>query len=250
MPTPASSSFERWFPGVPSHGTTPALLCLSGAGGGPGEFRAWTPALAGRVRVAAVALPGRERRVGEDPRLPLPELVAQLSDAATPLLAQPFALLGYSLGAMIMYEVARALPQHHRANLVHLFVGAQAAPSRPQTDCARSTDSDDTLIDYLRGLGGTPEEILRSRPFMRPYLACLRADLEIAERYRYTGPAGLECPLTLFSGRRDHTTTAADLSPWEQETRATFRHVELPGGHFSIRTDQEAILQEITEALT
>lgn len=243
------SAFERWFPGATALPTHPALLCLAGAGGGPNEFRGWPDALSGQAHVVPIALPGRERRVREPSYTAIPDLVNQLTTQAAPLLSRPFALFGYSLGALVMYELARSLPRRYQHNMLHLFVGGQAAPSWPQTDNARSHHSDDELIAYLRELGGTPEEILRSRTFMRPYLSCLRADLRLAESYLYTGPACLRSPLTLFTGLRDPVTDPRALPAWAQETKGSFRHVQLPGDHFSLREDRDLLITEIVRDL-
>lgn len=246
-----SDTFRVWFPAMAPRRQdgTPAVLCLAGAGGGPSEFHDWQSLLGEDVEVAAVALPGRERRITEPPGLPLNTLVAQVIDAAGPLLERPFALYGHSLGALLMYEVARALPDPSKGNLRHLFAGGQAAPSRPQFDALRSERSDDELVDYLRQLGGTPEEILGSPAFMRPYLRCLRADLAIGERYAYPGPAALDCPVTLFQGAQDTGVPAEWSAAWARETTGAFRVVTLAGGHFSLRSDRQVIVEEIARGL-
>jgi medium-chain acyl-[acyl-carrier-protein] hydrolase len=243
------SAFERWCPGASAQTSLPALLCLAGAGGCPSEFRSWSEAMSGQTQVIPIALPGRERRIRETPYEVLPDLITELTAEAAPALARPFALFGYSLGALVMYELARMLPPDHQRNLLHLFVGGQAAPSWRQTDRARSCHSDDELIAYLRALGGTPDEILNSRTFMRPYLACLRADLALADGYLYAGPARLSCPLTVFAGRRDPATDPTSLPAWAQETHGAFRFVQLPGGHFSLRTDRDLVIAEIARSL-
>lgn len=243
------SAFERWFPGAAAQTNLPALLCLAGAGGFPNEFRSWSDALSGQAHVVSIALPGRERRIRETPYTALPDLIRELTAQAAPFLVRPFALFGYSLGALIMYEMARSLSPHHQSNLLHLFVGGQAAPSWPQTDCARSCASDEELIAYLRDLGGTPDEILDSRAFMRPYLSCLRADLALAEGYLYAGPARLRCPLTLFVGLEDPATDPTSLPAWAQETDGAYRVVQVHGEHFSLRSDRDLFIAEVARGL-
>ncbi|MET8797150.1 alpha/beta fold hydrolase [Nocardia sp. NPDC004568] len=244
-----NSRFEFWFPGASLDRRGRPLLCLAGAGGGTGEFRLWHAALADSANVVPVLLPGRERRIRETTYTSVPALADDLVEAAGPILTRPFSLFGYSLGALIMYEFARRVPVRLQANLTQLFVGGQPAPSRPQTDSARSHHTDDQLVEYLDRLGGTPTELLRNRSFMRPYLSCLRADLKLAETYRYVGPAKLSCPLTAFAGSQDEYTDRRTLPAWKSETTGEFRIVELPGGHFTLRSDRNLLLTEIDNTL-
>src|SRR5262245_37468194 len=81
------------------------LFCLPYAGGGASAFRIWADELPSTVEVCAIQLPGRETRLREPPFTRLNPLVEQLGDALAHYLTKPFAILGYSLGAVIGFEL-------------------------------------------------------------------------------------------------------------------------------------------------
>ncbi|MFC7723135.1 thioesterase II family protein [Nonomuraea recticatena] len=84
------------------------LFCLPYAGGGSVEYQQWADLLPATVEVAPVHLPGRERRIRQQPYTVMKELVADLADGLEPYLDRPYALFGYSLGAWVAFEVARS----------------------------------------------------------------------------------------------------------------------------------------------
>jgi surfactin synthase thioesterase subunit len=237
----------RWFPSMGDAGPEgPLVLCVNGAGGGTAEFRQWTDMAAGRAWFVPVVLPGRERRIAEPLPTRLPDLVADLAAAVARLPDRSVSFFGYSLGALITFELSRALPSTVR----HLFVGGQRPPNLPQGDPVVSTASDDELTAYLRDLGGTPGELLADAHFMRHYLRWLRADMSLAEGYRHEPGSTVACPVTLFTGASDHTSDAGDWAGWRSMTRAAFTHVRMPGGHFFLRSEGRAIVDHVCRTLT
>lgn len=244
------SGHSPWFPrGLSVPDGLPVLFCLAGAGGGPLEFARWPTAFAGKAAVVPIALPGRERRISEPVPSSSTEVANQIITAASSFMDRPFVLYGHSLGALLMYEVAAALPGELADNLRHLVVGAQQAPEWPQVYELFSTRTDDQLIEYLRNLGGTDEEILSSAAFMKPYLSCLRADMAIAENYRYRGPAELPCPVSVLIGTEDAEVRPGHLGGWARETRAGSNIVSLPGGHFNLRTHSQDVISSLLAVL-
>ena len=95
-----------WFPIV--RGDAPRLFCLPFAGAGVWPFRRWAEQLPD-VSLVPVLLPGREMRLHEKPFESMAALIAALEREIAPLLARPFALYGHSMGAVIAFELARAL---------------------------------------------------------------------------------------------------------------------------------------------
>ncbi|MEU8380852.1 thioesterase domain-containing protein, partial [Streptosporangium sp. NPDC048865] len=93
------------------------LFCLPYAGGGSVEYQQWADLLPEAVEVVPVHLPGRERRFREAPHTAMDGLVAELAGALAPHLGRPYALFGYSMGAVV---VEMGLPGRSDLGAVHI----------------------------------------------------------------------------------------------------------------------------------
>ena len=99
---------ERWFVNMTpkfEHGVR--LLCVPNAGGGTALFRTWPKHLPPNIGVFPVILPGQGSRLYEHPPTETETIIEDLCCALTPYLSEPFALFGYSMGALIAFELAR-----------------------------------------------------------------------------------------------------------------------------------------------
>lgn len=85
----------------------PVLLCLPPAGTGAGLFRNWARIAPNTMTVHSVALPGREKRYNEPPPLSIDALADQLAMKLEPYVGGRYAFFGYSMGALVGYEIAR-----------------------------------------------------------------------------------------------------------------------------------------------
>src|SRR5437764_15252250 len=100
------------------------LFCFPYAGGGGSLFRAWSREAPQSVDVCAIQLPGRETRFAEPAFTDVALLVERLYSTMLPLLNIPFVFFGYSMGALIAFELARTLQGQSGLGLKHLFVAA------------------------------------------------------------------------------------------------------------------------------
>lgn len=139
----------------------PVVLAVPYAGGSAQSFFAWKPLLDGQLTLLALELPGRGRCYGQ----PMPSSLLALADGLVQTLVtegvQPDLLFGHSLGALIAFELLRALRRRGRSLPAAALMSGRIAPSHPRTFGLPRFGRED-LVEYLRDLGGTPDSVLNN----------------------------------------------------------------------------------------
>jgi surfactin synthase thioesterase subunit len=132
---------------------------------------------------------------------------------------------------------------------VHLYVSAARAPQVPDPEPPIHRLPEPRLIDKLRAMNGTPEEMLRDRDAIALYLPIVRADFSLIETYIHQTEPPLDCPLTVFGGERDETVNKDALVPWQSQTRRDFSLEMFSGDHFFIQHSRAELLTVLTQQL-
>lgn len=226
------------------------VFCFPYAGGTTRIYRHWSEYAAGSIEIIPVQLPGREMRMNEAPFCRMDALIDALVYFLGAELAQgPFALLGHSMGGKIAFELARALEARQGPAPVHLFVSGTGAPQLPERGPRVHHLNDAALVDELRRMGGTPEEILSNQWVMQVLLPFIRADYTLSETWQYTPGEPLHCPITAFGGKQDPDLSWSEIDAWRTVTTQQFRTRMFNGDHFFIHAYVPEIVRELEESL-
>ncbi len=226
------------------------LFCFPYGGVGPSIFRAWPRDLGPGVELYAVQLPGRESRFREPLFTRLANLVHPVADALRPYLDVPFALFGHSMGALIAFEVARELRRRQAGAAVHFFASARRAPQRPEPFPPIHEWPDSAFVDEVRRrFDGIPDAVMKEPELLGLLLPALRADFAMLETYVYVDEDPLECPISVFGGLEDRTTSHADLAAWREQTRGGFTLEMFPGNHFFLQNAQGPLISAVSRTL-
>ncbi|MEU6311426.1 thioesterase domain-containing protein [Streptomyces sp. NPDC047014] len=211
------------------------LFCFPHAGGDATAYVPLARALAPAAEVWALRPPAR----GGRSRHPMPAdfdaLVAAVTAALDPHLTGGaggrFAFYGQSLGALLAYEVARALPAERRPELL-VAVGA---PSPAEWSERESRDLDAAALLRLTGL----DESVRAEPQLAELaLGTLRTDLAVSATYRHRPHAPLGTAIHALAGAEDPMLATTGLGGWAAHTRAAFEQRVVPGGHLLATVDR------------
>ena len=221
------------------------LFCFPYAGGTAAIYRPWADVLPPDIELNAIQLPGREWRVKEPPIDSLDVLLSELMTAIAPSMDIPFAFFGHSLGALVSFELARALRREDRMQPAHLFVSAYRAPQLPNDEPQLRDATEEELVTVLRHIRGTPDDVLGNSDLMELLLPALRADFAIAGRYEYVDEPPLSAPISVFGGLGDAIFDHRKLEPWAAQTTGAFKLRMMPGSHFFINEGVDLLLRSV-----
>lgn len=225
------------------------LFCFPCGGSGASLFRDWAEHLPPEIEVCPVQLPGRENRYSEPLFTELEPLIQTLAQIQA-FEERPFAFFGYSMGALIGFELARELRRQNKSSPVHLFVAAYRAPQLATPLPHLTVDvSDSAVMEELRLAGGMPDWILQNERIMQKLLPTIRADMELVKTYTYSPETPLNCPIYAFGGTEDDLVSRSQLSAWREQTRSSFALQMFPGNHFFINEKRELFFEILSKQL-
>jgi medium-chain acyl-[acyl-carrier-protein] hydrolase len=205
------------------------LFCFHHAGGSAAVFREWPRLMPAVIEPVAVQLPGRADRFTETPFDSMPELVAALTGELAPLLGQPFAFYGLSMGAKIAWALAHRFRDLALPAPSALYLASTASPG---LDGQHPFRWQDDIVGYLRLMGGTPPEVFDQPEFLDSMLPMVRADLTLVDSFRFRPAVPLDMPIHAFAGAQDAEGGPERMSGWRSETRGRFDLDVVKGGHF------------------
>lgn len=226
------------------------LLCLPYSGASAMVYSRWRRKVPQWLHVQPVELPGRGARFDQPLHTDMRALAMQLAQELKPQIKAPYALFGHSLGALLACEIAHALRALGCPEPVALFASGTAAPTM-RADYDRGfaePKTDAQLIEQLRTLNGTSEEVLANEELMSLTLPVLRADFLLCGRFQPSQRALLCCPVHVLGGKADKATTE-QLIGWSKETHGSFSLDMLAGGHFFIHEQEARVLRMIKAQL-
>lgn len=224
------------------------LYCFHHAGGAATAFRTWKDRLRTHVAITAVLLPGRGRRFGEPPHT---TLHAAAREAAAAIRTRPgdthVVLFGHSLGGLVAFETCRLLERADRPP-THLFVSG-AVPLPPREERFKWTD--EALVELMRELGGTPDEVFLHDDLLELSVAVLRADLRLVDTYDPTDGPPVATPITAVTGEKDGAATPALVAKWATLTVEGDVWTQVfPGEHFYLQEREPEVLEWLQQRLT
>ncbi|WP_336213795.1 thioesterase II family protein [Nonomuraea sp. LPB2021202275-12-8] len=220
------------------------LVCFPHAGGAAGFFKTWGTRLPDGVELYGVQYPGRQDRLREPPATTMDELAGPAADVLEPMSEVPLALFGHSMGAAVAHETARRLEAVLDGPLAGLIVSGRPAPDRlHRTDV--HLGGEQALLEDLRRLGGTSEEVLDDPALRELILPTLAADYRMIETYRPRDLTPIRTPVCACVSDADPEVEPDEAAAWERHTTGPFRLRLFPGDHFYLVPQQDELVQQV-----
>lgn len=230
---------------------TVRLVCLPYAGAGAGVFVPWAKLLPESIDLWAVRPPGRESRWKEPQATSMQTLIHVLADEISPYLGEiPYAILGYSVGSLVGFELIRELRRRGVAMPKLFLAAARGAPQRTlRRNPIHHLPNREFVEAIAQRYQGIPQIILEDPELLRLYLPPLRADLALNETYQYREEPPLDLPVAALGGLDDPSVGADDLAAWRVQTSSAFAVEMMPGGHFFLQDQRTQLVATIQRRL-
>jgi medium-chain acyl-[acyl-carrier-protein] hydrolase len=143
-------------------------------------------------------------------------------------------LFGHSMGAIISFELARELRRRHFTAPRRLFLSGRGAPTVASREQPIFNLPEESFIEEVRRLNGTPQELLDCPESRQLLLPVFRADFEMVDTYDYHPEEPLSCPITAYGGLQDTDVPVESLRAWKEQTSASCNYRVFAGDHFFI----------------
>jgi surfactin synthase thioesterase subunit len=132
------------------------------------------------------------------------------------------ALFGQCSGAILAFELAKALAEPDRGiDVTHLVVAAQ----RPPQDFAKAgIASEQDLMQYV------PAQFREEPDLVELLLPIIASDIKLVSRYAYEPDLSIDVPLAVVYGACDEALSRAEVDGWRLVTTGPTSFHEIAGG--------------------
>ena len=200
------------------------LFIVPEAGVGASQYYSWQRVLkdAGRedqVELCFVQLPGREERSDEPLYIDFAQLVAELVHHFLPYLAdgKTYGIYGHALGALLGFEVARALRRAGHALPASLCLSGCSAPHIPASAQQGALEMDSLFLTPTCELEETPEGQLEEQTRLQRSMPLFRADFSLLQSYEFTSNVPqLPISVAIWGGLQDRIVRESDILAWKE----------------------------------
>lgn len=225
------------------------LFIFPYAGGSIASFKRLTDLIDRRIEVVTIEYPGRGTRAKE----PLAgDLKEMLDDAVEYCRVRrdadvPFAVMGYSMGCLLGYEML--VKNLLSGDLIHFFLAAEVSPQTRALELRQEEDpSEERVLERAKELGGLDVRMLGSKRFREIYLRPMISDYMHFFEYRYLDhKRKIRSDATIFFCEKD--TARKDVREWEHLIDGCFDYHEIGNDHFFINQHYKEMADVINERL-
>ena len=219
------------------------LFCVPFAGCGASAFNSWPSAFPDTIELRAIQLPGRESRYGEPALVDAHEVARLLSDAIEPYLDRRYVFFGYSMGALIAFELIRELRRRGAPMPAQFFVGAWRSPQLGATCPPLAWLPRDAFLKQVRDYYEPPSQAWQNPDLLEIVLPVLRADMALCESYVYRRERPFGFPIQAFAGLRDRSVPISAVQAWREQTTGEFALEAFDGAHFFVNASLARVQQ-------
>lgn len=150
-----------------------------------------------------------------------------------------YALLGYSMGGLVAYELYKRIVRRGNKKPKVFFAFAASAPDVQYADRDYESYTLNDIKNKLIEMSGTPDEILNSDEMLEVFSPIIKNDLIALRNYgkKELPKIKIDCPLTVVRG---HGENAEDsYKHWNYFSGNQISYHEIAGNHFFMFENSE-----------
>ncbi|MBJ6362382.1 thioesterase II family protein [Paenibacillus sp. GCM10012307] len=213
--------------------STVRLVVLPHAGGNANFYRDLVQYLRPDIECIIIQYPGRQERLLED----MVNNIDDYADRVTEVLSlivdgvKPTILYGHSMGALIAYNMLNR-NGHMLTSIEKLVVSCHAPPTRKVGGEYNKVDDDDSVIEYLKSVGGLEDRVSENKMMLELIIPAVRNDLFAVRNFSLIKAYKVAVPIYGIQATEDCGIKASDMQKWALLTGKEFELVQFPGNHF------------------
>ncbi len=145
---------------------------------------------------------------------------------------RPWALLGYSLGSVLAYDISSSVMAEDAPS--HVFICARGDLKERYVSQGYADLGYDEFLEKMRALGGIDDRLLNNRRFLDIFMEPTRKDYFVWADYEYVEHGKrIPCDTTVIYCEKDPLCVGADR--WGQYCNCKVDFYEMGENHFFIR---------------
>lgn len=231
---PAATRTAAFFELVEDAGTGPLVAALPYSGGSGRALEFLRDHLPAGCGLAVGDLPGHGRRLGEECLREVDAVEDALAVALPPVPSHRLVLLGYSLGGLLAYDLARRLAAAGTPPAGLLICGSRG----PQTGVGRppviQLPPGEQFVRVAVDIGLAAPEMLEVPELAATFADVLHADLCLVDGMRYRPGSPLDVPACVIGFGSDWLVPEPALRAWDEVFRERPLHLRIDGGHLAV----------------
>ncbi len=227
------------------------LFCFPFAGGSATLYNNWKPYLKEHIELIPIELAGRGTRMGEPLYASLETAINDVFNLIKEDIKQtPYALLGHSLGGIIINELALKIRALGLPEPKHVFFSGNNPLHIKNDEKNYHLLDEETFKDKILELGGTPPEFFKHPELLDIFLPLLRNDFKLASIDFSKRPIDpFKTDITVFMGIEDTEIHYDKLYQWKHFTKEKCTMHFYNGDHFFLHDEIEHITSVLNETL-
>lgn len=221
------------------------LICFSYAGSVASNFNLLKPYLGDEVILSVVEYRGRGNRSKEKDYRDNDDMISDAAEQIRKIREHdvPYAILGYSMGAQVIYELfARGFIEEMP---VCVLVAAHMPPDIDCTGKGIDLEDSEKFLEVIKKYGGLDERLLQDKRFASIFLSRMKTDFRLLKDYQFNG-IYYKFPVRIVVMYSEEDTPYQLVQGWKRFAGQEILFYQMGEGHFFYRTDSERFCRIIT----